>query len=144
MDLAGLRTFLTVAAERSFSRAATKLYRSQPAVSLAIRRLEQELGVPLIDRTTRGGKLTEAGEILARHGPRVLRLIEEITAAVQRARTGRHPTLTIGAEEWMLAALGPLLSAFRAAHQDVHVDVRIRERVSSPPPGLPSGPQESA
>ena len=64
MDLAELQTFLTVASERSFSRAAVKLHRTQPAVSQAIRRLEEEVDERLFDRTSKGGRLTEAGRIL--------------------------------------------------------------------------------
>ena len=61
MQLQDLSTFLTVAAERSFSSAAKKLHRTQPAVSQGIRRLEEELGERLFDRTSRTGTLTEAG-----------------------------------------------------------------------------------
>src|SRR5207302_6514250 len=64
MDLAELRVFLTVAAERSFSRAAAKLHRTQPAVSQAIRRLEDDVGERLFDRSSKDGTLTEAGRVL--------------------------------------------------------------------------------
>ena len=64
MELAELRVFLTVAAERSFSRAATKLHRTQPAVSQAIRRLEEQVGERLFDRSSKDGTLTEAGRVL--------------------------------------------------------------------------------
>ena len=67
MELAELQVFLTVAAERSFSRAAAKLHRTQPAVSQAIRRLEDELGERLFDRTTRTVRLTAAGLALVPH-----------------------------------------------------------------------------
>ena len=60
MDLSELQVFLTVAVERSFSRAAAKLHRTQPAVSQAIRRLEDELGERLFDRSSKQGALTEA------------------------------------------------------------------------------------
>ena len=59
MQLQDLGTFVTVAAERSFSVAAKKLHRTQPAVSQAIRRLEEELGDRLFDRSVRNGALTE-------------------------------------------------------------------------------------
>jgi DNA-binding transcriptional LysR family regulator len=131
MDFAGLRTFLTVAAERSFSRAALKLHRSQPAVSLAVQRLEEELGEVLFDRTSRGGKLTPAGEVLQEYGLRVLRLIEETTTAVQQASRTPHTTVTIGADERMLGALGPLVDAFREANPDVHVEVRVASRAEA-------------
>ena len=64
MDLAELNVFLTVARERSFSRAAQKLYRTQPAVSIAVRRLEEWVGEPLFARGARAGQLTDAGKLL--------------------------------------------------------------------------------
>ncbi len=123
MDLAGLRTFLAVASERSFSRAAAKLYRSQPAVSLAIRRLEDELGEPLFDRSARGGKLTEAGAILQQYGPRVMELVDEAVAAVRGANQ-RPEHLAIGAQDEALAVLVPLLRRFRARQAEARVEVR--------------------
>ena len=64
MDLFQLEIFLTVAREGSFSRAAEKLYRTQPAISQAIRKLEREVGEPLFDRSSRDGILTDAGQLL--------------------------------------------------------------------------------
>jgi DNA-binding transcriptional LysR family regulator len=122
MDFSALRTFLTVAAEHSFSRAAEKLGRSQPAVSLAIRRLEEDLGEELFDRRSRGGKLTPAGEVLNQYGPRVLQAADEAVAAVaavRGARVGRRRELVINAQEWTLAALLPLLDSFQRQHPDV-------------------------
>ena len=72
MELAELQVFLTVAAERSFSRAAEKLHRTQPAVSQAIRRLEDELGERLFDRSSKQGTLTEAGRVLREYAQRLL------------------------------------------------------------------------
>src|SRR5207248_746737 len=63
MDLGALRIFLAVAHERSFSRAAAKVHRTQPAVSQAVRRLELELGEQLFDRSSKSGTLTEAGKV---------------------------------------------------------------------------------
>ena len=64
MDLFQMETFLAVTEERSFSRAATRLHRTQPAVSQAIAKLEAELGEVLLERSSRDGTLTDAGEIL--------------------------------------------------------------------------------
>src|SRR5207244_1121280 len=74
MDLAALRIFLAVAQERSFSRAAAKVHRTQPAVSQAVRRLEVELGEQLFDRSSKSGTLTEAGRMLQNYGQRLVRL----------------------------------------------------------------------
>jgi len=64
MELYPLKVFLTVATERSFSRAGEKLLRTQPAISLAVQRLEHELGEKLLDRTGREMILTDAGRIV--------------------------------------------------------------------------------
>ena len=63
MDLQSLRIFLAVAEERSFSRAAAKVHRTQPAVSQAVRRLEADLGEELFDRSSKSGTLTDAGRV---------------------------------------------------------------------------------
>jgi len=64
MDLSQLEVFLVVARERHFSRAAEKLYRTQSAISQSIRKLEEEVGEPLFDRSSRDGLLTDAGRVL--------------------------------------------------------------------------------
>ena len=84
MTFEDLRVFATVAAERSFSRAARKLRRTQPAVSQAIRRLEDGAGERLIDRSSRDGTLTDAGELLLDYATRLLRLADEATARRRR------------------------------------------------------------
>ena len=66
MDLSLLDTFRTIAEEGSFSRAGQKVGRTQPAVSLALKRLETELGVTLIDRGSKALALTDAGPVGAR------------------------------------------------------------------------------
>ena len=63
MDLAQLEVFLAVAREGRFSRAAEKLFRTQSAVSQTIHKLEEELGEPLLDRSSRDGLLTDAGRV---------------------------------------------------------------------------------
>src|SRR4029078_2680273 len=77
MELSELQVFVTVATERSFSKAATRLHRTQPAISQAVRRLEDEFGERLFDRTAKDGKLTEAGHVLLDYAQRLMRLAEE-------------------------------------------------------------------
>src|SRR6266542_1181190 len=90
MDLAALKIFLAVAHERSFSRAAAKVHRTQPAVSQAVRRLEVELGEQLFDRSSKSGTLTEAGRMLQNYGQRLVRLAEETESAVRDLRDLRR------------------------------------------------------
>src|SRR4051812_50157380 len=90
MEIATLKTFLAVAQERSFSRAAAKVHRTQPAVSQAVRRLEADLGEQLFDRSSKTGTLTEAGRMLQNYGQRLVRLAEETESAGCRLRGPRR------------------------------------------------------
>ena len=74
MDLFQLETFLAVAEERSFSRAAARLHRTQPAVSQVIRKLELEMDEVLFDRAAREATLTAAGVVLREYAERLLNL----------------------------------------------------------------------
>jgi DNA-binding transcriptional LysR family regulator len=124
MTFEDLRVFCTVAAERSFSRAARKLRRTQPAVSQAIRRLEEAAGERLIDRSSRDGTLTDAGELLLDYGGRLLRLADEATLAVGALREVRKGRVLIGANEGGVYAVLPLIAAFQRQHPAIVVDVR--------------------
>ena len=72
MELFQLEAFLAVVREGSFSAAAKALYRTQPAISQTIKRLEDEIGRPLFDRSSRRGLLTDAGRVLADHAERLI------------------------------------------------------------------------
>jgi DNA-binding transcriptional LysR family regulator len=124
MDLPALRIFLAVAQERSFSRAAAKVHLTQPAVSQAVRRLEQELGEALFDRTSKNGTLTEAGSMLQNYGQRIVRLAEETESAVRELRDLRRGRVLIGANEAAVHTLLPLIARFRQRHRDITIDVR--------------------
>jgi DNA-binding transcriptional LysR family regulator len=124
MDLGALRIFLAVAHERSFSRAAAKVHRTQPAVSQAVRRLELELGEQLFDRSSKTGTLTEAGRMLQNYGQRIVRLAEETESAVRDLRDLRRGRVLIGANEAAVHTLLPLIARFRETHPDVVLDVR--------------------
>ena len=119
MELSELHVFLTVAAERSFSRAATKLHRTQPAVSQAVRRLEVELGERLFDRSSKDGTLTEAGRVLHDYAQRLTRLSEEAGSAVRELQDLRRGRVLIGANEAAVHALLPLFSLFREMHPKI-------------------------
>src|ERR1051325_1666488 len=124
MDLAALRIFLAVAHERSFSRAAAKVHRTQPGVSQAIRRLERELGEQLFDRSSKTGTLTEAGRMLQNYGQRLVRLAEETESAVRELRDLRRGRVLSGANEAAVHTLLPLIGRFRQRYPDVTIDVR--------------------
>ena len=108
MQLQDLGTFVTVATERSFSVAAKKLHRTQPAVSQAIRRLEEELGDRLFDRSVRNGALTEAGRLLLEYAARLLTLAADAEVAVRELQQVRRGRVIIGANEAAVHSLLPL------------------------------------
>jgi DNA-binding transcriptional LysR family regulator len=124
MDLAALRVFLAVAEERSFSRAAAKVHRTQPAVSQAVRRLESELGEQLFDRSSKSGTLTDAGRVLQNYGQRLVRLAGETESVMRELRDLRRGRVLIGANEAAIHTLLPLMARFRRRVPDIAVDVR--------------------
>ena len=124
MTFEDLRVFSTVAAERSFSRAARKLRRTQPAVSQAIGRLERSTGEQLIDRSSRDGTLTDAGQLLLDYATRLLRLVTEATGAVAELRDVKKGRVLIGANEGAIHAVLPLIGRFHRDHPGVLVEVR--------------------
>ena len=124
MDLSELQVFLAVAAERSFSRAAARLHRTQPAVSQAIKRLEEELDERLFDRSSKGGQLTEAGQILLDYAERLTRLKDEAVEAVRELQDLRRGRVVVGANEGAVHVLLPVIERFRKDHPQAQVDVR--------------------
>ena len=124
MDIAALKTFLAVAQERSFSRAAAKVHRTQPAVSQAVRRLEVDLGEQLFDRSSKTGTLTDAGKVLQNYGQRLVRLAEEAESAMRELRDLRRGRVLIGANEAAVHTLLPLIGRFRESYPDIAIDVR--------------------
>jgi DNA-binding transcriptional LysR family regulator len=128
MHLQDLNVFVTVANERSFSKAAKKLHRTQPAVSQAIHRIEEDLGDRLFDRSSRNGALTEAGVLLREHAVRLLRMAAEAEAAVRELQQVRRGRVLIGANEAAVHSVLPMVQRFAQAHPTAQVEVR---RVSS-------------
>ena len=124
MELGELRVFVTVATEHSFSRAAVKLCRTQPAVSQAVRRLEEDLGELLFDRSTKSAKLTQAGDALLPEAIQLLRMADEAVATVRQLAQRDRAVLRIGGDEPDAHILLPALSAFLL--QQPHVSVEFR------------------
>lgn len=109
MDLHRLRSFVAIAEQRSFSKAASLLRIAQPALSRQIKLLEEELGVPLLVRTGRGAVPTAAGEVLADHARRLLRGAADLAEAVRGAGTEPSGPLSLGVPSSLGMALLPLL-----------------------------------
>ena len=123
-DTSPLNVFLTVVNERSFTRAAEKLLRTQPAVSLAVQRLESELGETLIDRSGRDLALTDAGKVVFEAARRQENLHQELLSRLAELRNNAVGRLIIGANESMTLYLLPHLCRFRRAYPKVKVVVQ--------------------
>jgi DNA-binding transcriptional LysR family regulator len=124
LDLFQLETFLAVSEERSFSRAATRLHRTQPAVSQAIAKLEAELGEVLLERSSRDGTLTDAGEVLREYAVKLLNLRTEAAGALNELRELHRGRLNIAANEYTCLYLLPLLDEFRRLNPRIKVTVQ--------------------
>jgi DNA-binding transcriptional LysR family regulator len=124
MDLATLAVFRTIATEKSFSRAAVKLARTQPAVSLALKRLEDEVGELLIDRSGRQLRLTDAGQVVFDYARRLDNLHADLGVALAELRDRATGRLLIGANESATLYLLPLISRYRSRYPRVKVQVR--------------------
>lgn len=129
MDLNQLEVLVAVAEEKGFSRAAERLRRTQPAVSQAVRRLEAEVGTPLVDRSSKDGTLTAAGRALHEAALRMLNLRAEAQATLQELGDLRQGKVTVAANEYTVTHLLPVVAAFRRRHPQVKIEVR-RSRAS--------------
>src|SRR5690348_16677640 len=124
MELHSLQVFLTVATEKSFSRAAAKLLRTQPAVSLAVQRLEQGLGEKLIDGWGKDLILTDAGRSVLDYARRFQSLQQEMDNSIAELRDNSAGRLTIGANESTTLYLLRHIERYRELYPKVRVQVR--------------------
>ena len=132
-----MEVLVTVARERSFSRAAEVLGRTQPAISQAIRRLEDDIGEQLFDRSSKDGTLTYAGRVLLDYAKQILNLRQNARHAVSEVRGLRHGKVTISANEHTVFFLLPVIEQFRRLYPLIKVEVhrgvasRIPKQITS-------------
>ncbi len=129
MELSQLETFLAVTEERSFSRAAARLHRTQPAVSQVIRKLEESVGEVLFDRAARDGSLTAAGELLRDYALRLLALRREASIALDELKSLERGHLQLAANEYTCMYLLPAIDDFRREYP--HIDVTVQRMLAS-------------
>ena len=127
VELRQLTTFVAVAEEGSFTRAADRLHVVQSAVSAGVRNLEKDLGAMLFDRSTHSVKLTDAGRALLPEARATLAGAQAARDAVDEARGGLRGTVVLGsmqAQGMRAINLAAVLAAFRAEHPRVEVAIR--------------------
>jgi len=124
MELTQLEFFLMVVEQGSFSKAAVHVYRTQPAVSIAIKRLEEEIGAPLFDRSQKTPTLTDAGELFYDYARRILALRDQAQNVVSELRSLERGRVRIGANESTSLYLLPhLILEYREQHPNVKVEI---------------------
>ncbi len=130
IELRHLRYFLSVAETLHFSRAAERLGMAQPPLSQQIRRLEELVGHRLFDRSTRGVRLTLAGQLLAERARSTLEKVQDDLAQVRRLGRGEEGTLTVGfSGSVMFTELPAAVGSFRRKYPKV--ELRLREMVTA-------------
>ena len=125
MELRQLRYLVALADEQHFTRAAAREHIAQPALSQQIRRLEQEVGLSLVERTTRRVTVTEAGRALVARARRILAEVDAATAEMQEFTGVRSGHVTVGT----MHTMGPVdvslaLALFHQRHPGVELTVR--------------------
>jgi DNA-binding transcriptional LysR family regulator len=124
MEFSQLEFFVTVVEEGSFSKAAERVYRTQPAVSIAIRRLEEEIDAPLFERSQKTTVLTEAGELVYDYAKRILSLRDQALDVVSELKSLKRGRVRIGANESTSLYLLPhLILDYRARYPNVKVEI---------------------
>jgi LysR family transcriptional activator of glutamate synthase operon len=125
MELRQLRYLVALGEERHFTRAARRLGIAQPALSQQIKRLEAQLGVPLVERSTRQVRLTDAGTTLVAGARRILREVELVGEELDALRGVRSGRVVVGVTQTPGAVdVVDLLARFSRAHEGVELDVR--------------------
>ncbi len=133
MDINQLEVLVTVAQEQSFSRAAERLHRTQPAVSQAVKRLEEELGEPLFDRSSKDGTLTAAGRVLVVYAQQMLNLRSTAQSSIRELRDLQRGKVCLSANEYTVMSLLPIINAYREMHP--HIKIEVKRSLASRIPG---------
>ena len=124
MELRHLRYFVAVAEEKSFNKAATRLYISQPPLSRQIKQLEEEIGVTLIDRDHRPLKLTEAGEFFYDHAIQILAKSDKLRSMTMR-KANFDNSISIGFVSSILYGILPkIIARFREVYPNIEIKLQ--------------------
>jgi len=127
MDIRQLRYFIAIAEERKITSAARKLHIAQPPLSQQLKLMEQELGVPLVQRTGKYLELTEAGHILYKRALAITKQMEEALIETKETGSGQMGKLTIGVNTLSDSRLPRLLQAFRSRFPGISYTIRQNE-----------------
>lgn len=140
MDLRLLQSFLVVADELHFGRAAARLHIAQPPLTKQIHQLEKSLGVQLFERHSRGVRLTPAGQVLVPEAQNILDAVDAATHTVRNAQYGQVGRVLVGYSGAVgMSQMPPLLRAVRGHVQGIDVDIKRHISASHVADGVASG-----
>jgi DNA-binding transcriptional LysR family regulator len=128
ITLRQLRIFEAVARYASISRAATELHLTQPAVSMQVKQLEDQIGLPLIDQIGKRLCLTEAGMELCRHAGRITAQVVELNSAMDQFRGLERGVLRLAVVSTAIYFLPRLIAAFSRQHPGVRISLQVVNR----------------
>lgn len=117
--------FHVTAIEKNFSKAAGKLFITQPSVSHSIRQLENQMGVVLFQRTSKGVILSKEGEVLFKHTKKIFELVNNAEQIIHSMKNLKSGTLSIGGSDSTFKHyLMPYIQSFQTLYPDVHIKIR--------------------
>lgn len=128
VTLRQLRVFESVARHLSFSRAAEELHLTQPAVSMQVKQLEEQAGLPLTEMIGKKVYLTQAGEEVARHARRIAQQLREAEEALDALKGVKGGRLSIGVVSTAKYFAPRLMAEFRRSHPGIELDLRVGNR----------------
>ena len=124
MELRQLRHFIAVAEQENMRRASAHVHLSHPALSISIKKLEESLGTVLFDRSSKGVKLTEAGELLMDFAPAILKQVDDARATVKSAYSNPSGLVRLGCTPGVCNAIGvPIYNRARAQYPNIEVEL---------------------
>ena len=130
LTLRQLQIFVVAARHLSYARAAEELHLTPPAVSMQLKQLEDNVGLPLFERMGRGVALTDAGDLLVHHALRVLGEIKDAEANLQGLLGGETGQLSVGLVSTAKYFMPRLLAQFSQAHPGIEVQFSVGNRES--------------
>ncbi|GGJ94089.1 LysR family transcriptional regulator [Lentibacillus kapialis] len=123
MDIRQLTYFITIADEKNYTRAANNLHISQPSLSASVKKLEEELGLILIDRSERELRLTREGQTLYQEAQKLLHHYEHVSCEMDRLKQQGPLELAIGLIESSMFFIPDVLTQFKQSHENVRISL---------------------
>ncbi len=128
ITLRQLQIFEAVAQTHSYTRAAEKLFMTQPAVSMQMKQLEESVGLPLFERHGKKIVITKGGEKLRKHGDKIIRRFEALQNSLSKYKKGYHEQIKISAATTANHFVTHMMAEFSRLHQDINITLDITNR----------------